>query len=481
MATTLALPAHPSNPLIAALVPPPSQDFAMHNPSVPDVFVIPPEEEQEDNPPWCYFDAAAAAKESLCTSPDIDALDVALGLCQQRDNRAPSFHRHHSNTSQETIVMPRRGTLPRLRDIDLAMEDGQTDIRSRSSGSSSTLRSHHRTFDEEIVEVVKVRRNEGMADIGDGRTLKMKKSSTFRARATQALRSIKNVGKSNSTSNRRASVSAPKLMMPTVPAKAAKTEEGAAQPSATLPSRHSYQDVSDPRPTSPTVNRRRSLTLSQMFAFKEKEKENQGSGRPASPMSAEPPSPAIPSHDSEPSARPMSPTVTRSSSSQGDFLQPMEDHAATPSRSPSPTGDDPSKPTLSKRKSFRRRLSVLELQKLFSIGGSSNSQPTTQVPSQDTEEDLFSPPSRSRPLSMDSTGLLSRASSRKSSLSLATASEMSGRPSSSSQRSASSGGRMTMMGGKEVEVLTEEDLEMRLDSLHFDSLHFDPDEIMSGL
>ncbi|KAI9067047.1 hypothetical protein FKP32DRAFT_1664476 [Trametes sanguinea] len=475
MAATLALPTHPSNPLIAALVPPPSQDFAMHNPSVPDVFVIPPEEEQEDNPPWCYFDAAAAAKESLCTSPDMDALDVALGLCQQRDNRAPSFHRHHSNTSQETIVMPRRGTLPRLRDIDLAMEDGQTDIRSRSSASSSTLRSHHRTFDEEIVEVVKVRRNEGMADVGDGRTLKMKKSSTFRARATQAFRSIKNVGKSNNTSNRRASVSAPKLMMPTAPPKSAKMEDGSVQTSATLPSRHSCQEPSTPRPTSPTVNRRRSLTLSQMFAFKEKEKENQGSGRPASPMSAEPPSPALPSHDSEPSERPMSPTEFRSSSSHGNFLQPMEDCEATPARSASPTGDDPSKPTLSKRKSFRRRLSVLELQKLFSIGGSSNSQPAT-VPSQDTEEDLFSPTSRSRPLSMDSTGLLSRASSRKSSLSLATASEMSGRPSSSSHRSASGG-----FTGKEVEVLTEEDLEMRLDSLHFDSLHFDPDEIMSGL
>ncbi|KAJ2986568.1 hypothetical protein NUW54_g9720 [Trametes sanguinea] len=278
-------------------------------------------------------------------------------------------------------------------------------------------------FFSDIEQEQRKQQNEGMADVGDGRTLKMKKSSTFRARATQAFRSIKNVGKSNNTSNRRASVSAPKLMMPTAPPKSAKMEDGSAQTSATLPSRHSCQEPSSPRPTSPTVNRRRSLTLSQMFAFKEKEKENQGSGRPASPMSAEPPSPAHPSHDSEPFARPMSPTEFRSSSSHGDFLQPMEDCEATPTRSTSPTGDDPSKPTLSKRKSFRRRLSVLELQKLFSKGGSSNSQPATvrpfrpssvadahhsdihhsQVPSQDTEEDLFSPTSRSRPLSMDST------------------------------------------------------------------------------
>ena len=46
----------------------------------PDVFVIPPEEEQDYNPPWCYFDAAQAAKDGYHTSPDMDAIDVALRL-----------------------------------------------------------------------------------------------------------------------------------------------------------------------------------------------------------------------------------------------------------------------------------------------------------------------------------------------------------------------------------------------------------------
>ncbi|KAI0362710.1 hypothetical protein OH77DRAFT_1442561 [Trametes cingulata] len=478
MAATLALPSHPSDALLATLVPPPSQDFAMHQ--VPDVFVIPPEEEQEDNPPWCYFDAASAAKQNLCTSPDVDALDVALSLCQQRDNRAPSFHRHFSNESQETIVMPRRsggagiGSLTRLRDLDydLAMEDGQTDIRSRKTTSSGSVRSRRETYDEEIVEVVKVRRNEGMADVGDGRTLKMKKSSTFRARATQALRSIKNVGKSSSSS-RRATVSEPKLAPGDVPGQAA----------TTLPSRKSYQEPATQKATSPNVNRRRSLTLSQMFAFKENH-----NSRPASPVVDEPMSPTTPSYEPDLAARPMSPTDA--SGSHAKRLQPspsLEDCNATPTRAPSPSlgADDPSKPTLSKRKSFRRRLSVLELQKLFSIGGSSSNSQAEPAPSsappQDTE-DLFSPSpssssSRSRPLSMDSTAILSSSSSRTSSVTLGDAPA---RRSSSSQRTGSDPNlNQNRVGGEDEDA--DADLEMRLDSLHFDSLHIDPDEIFSSL
>lgn len=327
---------------------------------VPDVFVIPPEEEQEHNPPWCVFDAAAAAAHGLSTIPDIDTLDVALGLHQQMDNRSPSFTRLHTNSSQETIIMPHRGagTLPRLHDIDLDMEDGQTDIRSRGSGST-----RNRTYDdEEIVEVVKVRRSEGMADVGD-RTLKLKKSSTFRARATQALRSIKNVGKGS----RRATVSEPKPLMKLAPHAA-----------DTVPARHSYQEeapVSPARATSPTMSRRRSMTLSQMFASKENSKENRGASRPVLPLTDQPLSPTSSAYDSAIPTQPMSPTDV--AGSHAKRLQPspsLEDCMGTSTRSLSPGGgdDDASKPTLSKRKSFRRRLSVLELQKLFTKGSASS-------------------------------------------------------------------------------------------------------------
>ena len=318
---------------------------------MPNVFVIPPEEEQDYNPPWCYFDAAQAAKDGYHTSPDMDAIDVALRLCQQRDNRAPIFHRSFTNESQDTIVMPRRGpTIMKFHNIDVDMEeDGLTDIRSRGSA--------RRYDDEEIVEVVKVRRNEGVTDIGEGR--KMKKSNTFRARATQALRSIKlNVG--GSKAQRRASVSE----QPRQPAELQ---------ASTMPARHSCQEeLGTPRPNSPSVARRRSLTLGQLFTTF---KENQSS-RPATPSDElmSPTSPTLVAPESAPPTRPISPVDSVAEHPQRLHISPsLEDCMATPTRSPTGTLDPQgsSKPTLSKRKSFRRRLSVLELQKLFTLGGNS--------------------------------------------------------------------------------------------------------------
>lgn len=70
--------------------------------------------------------------------------------------------------------------------------------------------------------------------------------------------------------------------------------------------------------------------------------------------------------------------------------------------------------------------------------------------------------------------MLSSSSSRKSSVSFGDTPQMSSRPSYTSQR--------TVSGSSGVaDVISDEDLEMRLDSLHFDSLHFDPDEIMSTI
>ncbi|RDX48401.1 hypothetical protein OH76DRAFT_1352674 [Lentinus brumalis] len=454
MAPTLAF----RSPGLSHLVPPPSQDFAMQQ--MPNVFVIPPEEEQGYNPPFMYFDASQAASSSLCISPDLDALDVALGLCQQTDNRAPTFHRSFTNESQDTIVMPRRASLMKLTnmDVDLDTENGQTDIRSRGGV---------RKYDEEIVEVVKVRRNEGIADVGEGR--KMKKSNTFRARASQALRSIKlNVGKS---SQRRASVSVPRERERELELE---REQSELQAAATLPSRHPYQEEFQPslKPKSPTMSRRRSVTIGALFTtFSNRDKP---SSRPASPSEElmSPSSPTLVSSGSPsiPPSRPMSPTDSIASS-HTHRLQPalsIDDFSATPTKSPTlaPEPLNAAQPALSKRKSFRRRLSILELQNLFKIGGS-NPSPTEPVTPADQAEDLFSP-SRSRPKSMDTAGILSASSSRSSNATFSSSfTDLTAR------RSASTA---------DLSLVNEDaELEMRLDSLHFDSLHIDPDDILSGL
>ena len=344
--------------------------------TVPDVFVTPPEEELEYNPPFCYFDASEAARHSLSTGPDIHALDVALGLCQQTDNRAPTFTRllqaKIGGRPPEAVVMPRRASALKLQDMNmdvdeeaLEAENGLPDIRSRRRDDVSSA-----NFDSEIIEVVKVRRNEGVADVGEGRnaagTQKMKRSTTFRARASQAFRSIKlNVGGGSSAKTRRATVSEQAAPSP-------------AQHASTLPLRGSLQDIapSSPSPKSPTMSRRRSLTLSQLFMS---HKENQAC-RPGTPSEEpmSPTSPTIVSTEST-SSRPMSPTDTLGSYPRSLRPSPSfeeEDNERTPTKpltlgSRSLNVEEPSKPTLSKRKSFRRRLSVLELQKIFTLGGSS--------------------------------------------------------------------------------------------------------------
>ncbi|KAH9946323.1 uncharacterized protein BXZ73DRAFT_73106 [Epithele typhae] len=450
MAATLTFVA--PAPFADPLAPPPSQDF-QNAPSngVPNVFVIPPEEEHQYNPPFLFFDATEARRTSLSTLPDPDALHAQLGLFQQTDNRSPSFGRGRGkglnfsflNGSQDTVVMPRRApSLVKLADMHmdvdeeaLEAEDGLPDIRSRRRGGGAV-----------------------------GGTGKMKKSITFRARASQALRSIKlNVGGGKAAA-RRETVSeqvSPSAASPTIQA-------------TTLPLRGTFEDVarSPAEPASstksPTISRRRSVTLSQLFtSFKE----NQGA-RPETP-SDDPMSPTSPTlvNSESSSIRPVSPTESLASNARCLHTSPsFEDYDRTPTR-PSTLGarslnvlnvDESAKPTLSKRKSFRRRLSVLELQKLFRSSGSN----PNVAPPQDGADDVFSP-SRPRSRSVD---ILSTSSTRSTSLSMG---ELASRPLNAS--------RVNSPAADEPEDDDDDDLEMRLDSLHFDSLHFDPEEIMSSV
>ncbi|KAI1790784.1 hypothetical protein LXA43DRAFT_890448 [Ganoderma leucocontextum] len=474
MAPTLSFLYSSPTPPPPTSVPPPSQDFVMQQ--VPNVFVHPPDEELEYTPAWCYFDATQAVKETLTTHPDMEALDVALGFCQQTDNRAPAFRRTFPNESQDTVVMPRRGSLLNLKfrtpDLEMDMElepDGQTDIRSRGA----------RRYDDDVVEVVKFRRGDSVVDLGHEQTVKAKKTNTFRARATQALRSIKNVGKGNR--DRRATVSAPQPLSQDENESQSNDQNRNHLQGATLPTRHSYQESPSPRPASPSISRRRSLTISQLFTSFKENKENQTS-RPASPADEllPPTSPTLVDSDSSPSVHPMSPTNSPTPHSQRFRPSFLEDYTPPTPKSPSSTTqpaepEQARKPGVDRRRSFVRRLSVLELQKLFTGGSSNATIYPSESASQPEDEDVFTP-SRSRLASVDSAAILSASSSRtsrgsSSRHSNASSEVLSARPSWSSQ--------LSKQGTGEEE--TGADMEMRLDSLHFDSLHFDPDEIMSSL
>ncbi|KAK7693187.1 hypothetical protein QCA50_002753 [Cerrena zonata] len=407
-----------SSPHLGA--PHPSQDISLQH--IPDVFVIPPEEEQDINPPFQYFDASQAAL--AATSPDFDALDVALGLFQQADgNRAPVFHRHHTNESQDTIIMPRRSLSRQsiLADSDVVEDD--------------IMRSHsdnRRGFDEDVVEVIKVRRNEGMSDVSDGKQTMMRKSKTFRARASQALRSIKNVAKTNR-----------KPVSDIWPA-AGKDEN----------IDHTQQDVSDRHPI-PNLTRRKSATLSQLF----------GTVRSSSRSSMNTPDPVVikPSLSHESAL----PTPRRASTSLGDRTN-------TQTTLENNEEDDRSKPVLSKRKSFRNRISVLDLQRLFTPS-------TSGVVSSEERMETVRPSSRASKRESIPLSLSSRLSSNHSDPQVIQ--DVFGTPvSRPHQRSSlalsksSSNNSSALRREFDEDVILETSFEMRLDSLQFDSLHFDPEE-----
>lgn len=393
----------------------------MQHLSVPDVFVIPPEEEQHETPPWCFFDAAEAAKDGFSTTPDIDTLTVALDFHQQMHNAAPAFHRSLGNDSEETIVMPRKPSPIRL--PESLINRGER-VRSRDLD------------DSEIVEVVKVRRNEGREDVAEPKPQTLKKSKTFRMRATDALKSIKNVGKGSrkNTSETWAS-----------------QENVRESRSEDIPQRETL-----PRPNTPNMSKRKSVMFTQFFTLSQTK------------------SAGVSADFSEP---PMSPTMSEATH-RGSVHNVQSLNALPPSRSPSqpsllrtcpsledygdtPNGRTSPVPTLSK-KSFRARISVLDLHRLFSPSSSStapeelNMATSPSSDSHDEAQDLFSPSEsrESRYYSLDSTELS---------------------PSSSGFTSSVSGSSMTGRTSP-VGFQGETDAEMRLDSLHFDSLHFDPGE-----
>lgn len=293
-------------------------------------------------------------------------------------------------------------------------------------------RSRSRVEDEDVVEVMKVRRNEGMSDVGDVGAQTLKKSKTFRARASQAFRSIKNVGK---------------------PGRRPSTTEIFSKPDSITPVARQSEDLAAhetvPRPATPSLSRRKSLQLSQFFTF------SQSSRTPLAPSDVpappRPSSPAKAAHHSLPV-----------------FTNPLSPHSKRlrPSPSLEDCGDDPSAatsggpPTLTKRKSFRRRISALELHHLFSRNSGQSPSPQEDFPdacmtegeSSEVLVDIL-PATESRAFSMDSS---------ETACSSASSTTVAARPS------------IPRVNGVESEQ--DDDLEMRLDSLHFDSLHFDPDE-----
>ncbi|KAI9566527.1 hypothetical protein HD554DRAFT_1125007 [Boletus coccyginus] len=153
---------------------------------MPHVFVIPPEEEQQDNPPWCCFDADEQPENNgdFFSNPDIHFLDV------------PYFLQPSENDVPIPLARPTSVQQPRLRaSMSKKLEKKQRPEAIKIiETKSSRARQRDGREDSDVIEVVKVKRcREALADLEEN--TKVKRSKTLKARATQALQSIKNVGK----------------------------------------------------------------------------------------------------------------------------------------------------------------------------------------------------------------------------------------------------------------------------------------------
>ena len=418
---------------------------------MPTVLVHPPEDEAM---PWCAFDVNQEVGEAevVFTTPEMELHQSELddGAWPQAVHptaeHAPSFHRSQTDNG---VVMPRRGssshsTLPRA-----ANPPGLAPI------PESPKRPKEKD-DDDIVEVMKVRRGEGMLDVayahGTIPTLRRSKTLTLRSRAAQALRSIKNVGKAprrlpldqvfpaknNEQPTAKMEVPTPIQSSSTVDKRRAKKNEQPnvkmevptpTQSSSTLDKRRAKsKDMFNPTHTStPRLKKRSSQPLTNVFGASGSESELAGPTLPDTGLGFSPPPP----HSGGFRAFPYS----RGASASTPALQLMKDEPARPTS-----------PTFSLR-GHRRKFSFGSLQSIFS----GSTQPMSEPRQSEANPDVGDPTPPQTPVDdgWDS------------------------EEDYDSPRRRVAPGRVPRPSDENPYPEQDISFEMRLNSLHFDSFNFD--------
>lgn len=280
----------------------------------------------------------------------------------------------------------------------------------------------------------------------------MSRSKTFRARASRALRSIKNVGK----------------LSRKTPAQTA-TSPSTIRDENTEPATPSVA----PRAGRDALSKRHSRPLSQIFRFNQGEEPATGDVPPSPTGTVRPTSPAF-----SVASSPLSPTFPTRTSIPSSILGSLRSSSPSPQPGPSrPTSpihydDPPTSPDSLRPKStsFRKRLSLLELPRLFSSSSTISTSSSTSTPSTASLED---PSSDVPPTPLPAAASLARRSSQSSSKRSWTMS----RPGDEEEDYGEIQPATSLSMVKEEDsCLNDFSLEMRLDSLHFDSLSFDPND-----
>ena len=332
---------------------------------MPNVFVVPPEEDQ--SPTWCFFNAAHPALSQIFDRPETPDIHV--------------FSFHDSSpfgtelpVSMDSSITPRNTA--ETRSIVEALDNGNEDIiyhdvdtdseyehDTEPGGALSSI--HSEPFratrdtanDSDVIEVFKVRRNRHSSSKEDKPqsvplSSQLKHSKTLKARASKAFRSL------------RGSLRMSKPRAQDVFASVKSDSHHSDIVTATMPNTF-------PLPPTPSVSRRGSRILSQLFLSPSLKSRSSISSfdQPTHVSQPEPvifPTPSSPTRSSFVSTS--SATDQLSSRSSICESEPLQDDARlrTGSTIPSATTN---------LKTKNRRFSILSLHKLFSFSSPTLSSP----------------------------------------------------------------------------------------------------------
>lgn len=398
-------------------------------PRVPHVFVIPPEEEQQETPPWCCFDADVPPDDSgdCPHGADIPLVNVPCPTQPEQPLGTPIFRVGSINETSVKVATPKKLAKKQRPDAVRIVErrENRRDVRE----------------DSDVIEVVKVKRGKDALTDPEEYT-KMKRSKTFKARATKALQSIKNVGRSS----RKQHIKDLWTSSESVPGVFKGLQEQIRQQQEQL----HPEPAPSPAKGRPSLSRSNSRSLSQMFQ---------------SAMSFRPPSPFHPhlpaSSEIPPSPAPStSPARVKTSSPMPTICEAL---------TPQPISDRPDSPSPSVKSN--KRFSVRELHKIFAF---SSPLPDDSLPPSPT-----SPPPPPQNVSVPSTSASSDYPDVPTEGAHATIHfldldnvdrKLTGFPHHPAVVD-DDDDYGTLLSQRQRDL----SFEMRLDSLHFDSLSFDPE------
>lgn len=401
---------------------------------MPHVFVIPPEEEQLETPPWCYFNANGVnypdSDDDYDDHPsDLQYIDVALDFIHDADDDQDIRVSVEGTEEEEEEIVAAPQKAEKRSSSVLSFMSYRSDGEGRQHGA--------RELPEDVIEIIKVRRNEGKADSVAGHA--PKRSKTIKIPFQKAFKSIKNVGKS--ASSRRSRTKDIFTSSQSVPG-ISKTTQISPQ---------ILQEEMARTPTPALLTRQGSRGLSQLFS--------RGNNSNIDLMSSLSDPITLGSNNTETSTLTSHPVPDQS---------PTADELGVALDSNS---ERPISPGLSFRRSSRR-FSVLDLHRIFTFSS------TPSIPVEDQE--LISPRG-----SQDAPSLPTLVSRDDGSVPSTTSSEFSAGGSAIYPVDERDHWRSSVDFRHSTDepkgVPGDLGFEMRLDSFHFDSLSFDPEEFEVSL